>query len=136
MPSVPEIPKNAPQIRVQAKTSAAIQPQPSSAVPSPQPALGRNPVPANLSPDLRSLIPKVLLQYEPMPQEVFDQNPLMNERSAAVLLDVSSALLKKWRQRNWGPSYIQYGKDGPVRYEYATLMEFRARHRMQTRSRR
>jgi hypothetical protein len=27
-----------------------------------------------------------------------------------------------------GPDYIQYGADGPVRYEFNALMEFRATH--------
>jgi hypothetical protein len=39
-------------------------------------------------------------------------------------------LLKKWRQRNQGPDYVQYGPDGPVRYELDALMAFRARHRV------
>ncbi len=61
--------------------------------------------------------PHCFLPAMPLALEVFDENPLLKERSAAVLLDMSPGLLKKWRQRNWGPNYIQYGEDGPVRYE-------------------
>ena len=78
----------------------------------------------------------MLLNYEPVPLEVYAENPLLNERSAAVLLDVSPDLMKKWRQRNWGPNYLQYGEHGPVRYELDALMEFRNRQRIQTRSKR
>ena len=39
--------------------------------------------------------------------------------------------MKKWRQRNQGPDYIQYGKDGTVRYELTALMAYRAAHRVQ-----
>ena len=31
-----------------------------------------------------------------------------------------------------GPDYIQYGKDGYVRYELAALMAYRAAHRVET----
>ena len=104
--------------------------------PSTQPKGATTAQPQRPSADFRRQIPKVLLQYEPLPQEVYYENPLVNERGAAVLLDVSTDLMKKWRQRNWGPNYVQYGKDGPVRYEFATLMEFRIRHRVVTRSKR
>ena len=136
MPTLPVVP-NAARPHPQTRTAASAQPQPSSAAPSPQPTPVGKPVPsAGLSADLRKQIPKFLLEYESIPEEVLDENPLLNERSAAVLLGVSPELLKKLRQRNWGPKYIQYGENGPVRYEFATLMEFRTRHRIQTRSRR
>ena len=76
----------------------------------------------------------MLLDFEPQPLRVRESNPLLKEDSAAVLLAVSQDLMKKWRQRDWGPNYIQYGKDGPVRYEFEALMDFRERHRVEVRS--
>jgi len=137
MPAVPVLRNHDAWPRPQIKTATSAQPRLSSAVPSPQPAVELKPIPsASLSPELRKQIPKALLQYEDIPLKVLDRNPLLNERSAAVLVGVSPELLKKWRQRNWGPNYIQYGENGPVRYEFATLMEFRNCHRVWTRSRR
>ena len=129
--------KSPAQPSASAKANAATQPQPPSAVPSSQPAVNEQPLSSD-SPlaNLRRQIPKFLLDYEPIPQEVFDENPVLTERSAAVLVGVTQSLMKKWRQRNWGPNYIQYGEDGPVRYEFAALMQFRNRHIVQVRSKR
>ena len=60
----------------------------------------------------------------------FDDNPLFGICEAAEILAVGVDLLKKWRRRNQGPDYVQYGPGGPVRYELDSLMAFRARHRV------
>jgi hypothetical protein len=53
---------------------------------------------------------------------------------AAKILSVGVELLKKWRQRDQGPDYVQYGPGGPVRYELDALMAFRALHRVRVSS--
>ena len=57
-----------------------------------------------------------------------EENPVVNECGAAGLLGVSQELLKKWRQRGFGPNYIPYGENGPIRYELNELTEFREVH--------
>ncbi len=66
------------------------------------------------------------------PLVVVDDVPVFNIFAAGRILGVSAELLKKWRQRNQGPDYIQYGKNGAVRYELTALMAYRAAHRVQT----
>ena len=66
------------------------------------------------------------LNVEPQPVWACNDNPVFNERGAAELIGISAELLKKWRQRNQGPDYIQYGKAGPIRYELSVLKAFRA----------
>lgn len=78
----------------------------------------------------------MLLAFEPLPQKAYDDNPVLDERSAGVILGVSPELLKKWRQRGQGPNYIQYGENGPVRYEFDVLFEFRNSRSVQVGSRR
>jgi hypothetical protein len=60
----------------------------------------------------------------------FDDNPLFGTCEAAEILAVGVDLLKKWRRRNQGPDYVQYGPGGPVRYEVDALKAFRARQRV------
>jgi hypothetical protein len=60
----------------------------------------------------------------------YDDNPVFNEASAATFLGISAECIKKWRQRNQGPDYLQYGQGGPVRYELNTLIAFRAAHKI------
>jgi len=69
---------------------------------------------------------------EQPPVSAFDDNPVFNELGAATILGVSAETLKKWRQRNIGPDYIQYGTSGPVPYELNSLMAFRAVHTVVT----
>ena len=64
----------------------------------------------------------------------FDDNPLFGTCEAAEILAVGVDLLKKWRRRDQGPDYVQYGPGGPVRYELNALMAFRARHRVRVSS--
>jgi hypothetical protein len=82
----------------------------------------------------RRQIPAPLLTWEPKPITASCVNPVVDERGAANLLGVSQDLMKKWRQRKWGPNYIQYGENGPVRYELNEITEFRAFHGVQVRS--
>ena len=74
----------------------------------------------------RIQIPMEYLNVEPQPVWACNDNPVFNERGAAELIGISAELLKKWRQRNQGPDYIQYGKAGPIRYELSVLKAFRA----------
>jgi hypothetical protein len=76
----------------------------------------------------RRELPGKYLTLEQRPISVFDDNPVFNEFGVAKLVGVSAEVLKKWRQRNMGPDYIQYGPAGPVRYEFNALMAFRASH--------
>jgi hypothetical protein len=73
-------------------------------------------------------LPVRYLTLESPPISAFDDNPVFNEFGAAKIVGVSAEVLKKWRQRNMGPDYIQYGAAGPVRYELNALMAFRASH--------
>ena len=83
--------------------------------------------PVQASAPQRSVLPGRYLTLEKLPISAFDDNPVFfNEVGAAKIVGVSAEVLKKWRQRNMGPDYIQYGSEGPVRYEFNTLMEFRA----------
>ena len=50
--------------------------------------------------------------------------------AAGRILGRTDECLKKWRQRDQGPDYIQYGQNGVVRYELSALMAFRAEHRV------
>lgn len=76
------------------------------------------------------------MSVEQPPISTYDDNPIFDERGAAVLIGLSPETLKKWRQRDKGPNYLQYGQAGPVRYELDTLMAFRADHRVQVGSNR
>lgn len=90
---------------------------------------------APAAPALLGTAPATQLSLEPRPQPVFDDNPVLDERSAAFLLGVSADCLKKWRRRHQGPDYTQYGQNGIVRYELKALMEFRDKHRVRAGSR-
>ena len=50
-------------------------------------------------------------------------DPLLTTREAAVILNVSEATLKKWRQRRVGPAFIKYGS-GAVRYRLSVVLQF------------
>ena len=80
----------------------------------------------------RTEVPRRFLKIEQPPISAFDDNPAFNEVAAAQILGVSADLLKKWRKRDVGPSYIQYGPFGPVRYALNDLMEFRLTHTIKT----
>ena len=81
---------------------------------------------------MRTQIPERYMLLEPkQPLSVIDDAPVFDAVAAARILGVSVERMKKWRQRNQGPDYIQYGKDGTVRYELTALMAYRAAHRVQ-----
>jgi hypothetical protein len=81
-------------------------------------------------PAQRHEVSPTLLQLERQPLSAYDDNPVFDEASAARFIGVTADCLKKWRQRKQGPDYIQYGRNGVVRYELNALMEFRDRHRI------
>ena len=85
---------------------------------------------AEYPPPNRTQIPDLHLSLECWPLSAYDDNPVLNENGASILLGVSEECMKKWRQRDQGPDYLQYGRGGPVRYERDALMEFRAVHRV------
>jgi hypothetical protein len=111
--------------------SQPAKPAPALATPAPRPT-----VPANNSqlPEIRTAgrtqISKTILAIESKPLSAYDDNVVLTEQGAAFIVGVSADLLKKWRQRNQGPDYLQYGKDGPVRYELKALLDFRDGHRI------
>jgi len=78
----------------------------------------------------RRELPESQVHLLPKPLSAFDDNPVPDEAGAATIVGVSTALLKKWRQRKQGPDYIQYGTNGVVRYELKTLMQFREKHKV------
>jgi hypothetical protein len=78
---------------------------------------------------VRLLLPTRYTKYEPSkPLSAFNDDPIFNPKDAAKILAVSVECLKKWRQRKFGPSYIQYGEGGPIRYALSALKRFRAQH--------
>ena len=85
---------------------------------------------APVSPAQRCELPATYLTLEPRPISAYDDNPVFNEIGAARLIGVTADCLKKWRQRKEGPDYIQYGRNGAVRYELKALMKFRDKHRV------
>ena len=106
-----DLSQTAPSVR-RASASGALAPSPSAQVGQAQ----------------RSELPGTFLQLEHRPLSAYDDNPVFDEVSAARFLGVGAACLKKWRQRMQGPDYIQYGKNGVIRYELCALMEFRDRN--------
>jgi len=132
MPTRPVIRKDVTRPNPQTKATTTARPQPPPAAPSSEPVVDGKATPfTEHLVALRKQIPEMLLSYEPAPISAYCNNPVLNERSAAALLGVSQDLMNKWRQRNWGPDYIQYGKAGPVRYELNELVKFRDRHKVQ-----
>jgi hypothetical protein len=112
------------------KTLAELQAA-ARAVPAPPPAAEvENSPPQTPQAPHRREVPEKYIRVEPKPLSAYDDNPVLNEDGAAFVVGVSADLLKKWRHRNQGPSYIQYGKDGPVRYELNELLEFRDSHKV------
>lgn len=110
----------------------------SALAPTPQP----QPSPTFLaqvkaSPSLAAVPPKVnrlpytLMKLEPpQPVSVINANPVFGTKDAATIVGVSEDCLRKWRLRDQGPNYLQYGGDGAVRYFLSDLIAFRARHKV------
>ena len=63
-----------------------------------------------------------------MPLSAINDDPVFAVGAAATILGVSVSAMKKWRQRNQGPDYYQYGEKGPVRYALNTLLAFKRAH--------
>jgi len=99
------------------------------------PAADTPPQPVPVGTAQRRELPATLLQLEPKPLSAYDDNPVFDEIGAAHFIGVTANCLKKWRQRKQGPDYLQYGKNGPVRYELKALMDFRDKHRVRPRRR-
>lgn len=74
------------------------------------------------------MLPARYMRLESEPISAIDDNPLFCTGGASRILGVSEDCLKKWRQRDQGPDYIQYGENGPVRYPLNELMAYRAAH--------
>jgi hypothetical protein len=80
-------------------------------------------------------IPERYMRLEPKdPLIVIDDNPVFDAYAAGRILGRTDECLKKWRQRVQGPDYIQYERNGVVRYELSALMAFRAEHRVKPRT--
>ena len=77
----------------------------------------------------RLLLPTRYMKLEPpVPLSAINDDPVFDPRAAATILGRTADTLKKWRQRGQGPDYIQYGEDGPVRYQWSALKRFQAQH--------
>ena len=132
MPVFPDSRKSIDQSFNRNELPTSTRPQSPSTTPhsrpiaDPQPASSSNPARPH-----RIEIPERYIGLEQPPLSAFDDNPVFNEYSAAQIVGVSAECLKKWRQRNQGPDYIQYGRSGPVRYELNALMAFRATYRVE-----
>jgi len=116
--------RNQAQANPSESTAGPVQSQTSTVSPNLQAPAGEtsiHPRARELLAAFRKQIPEALLYYEPKPTRAIFGNPVVNEHGAAGLLGVSQELLKKWQQRSLGPNYIQYGKNGPIRYELTLL---------------
>jgi hypothetical protein len=83
------------------------------------------------APPKRFEVPERYMRLElARPLIALDDDPVFDVYAAGRILGVTAECLKKWRQRNQGPDYIQYGKNGSVRYELSALIAFRATHRV------
>ena len=84
----------------------------------------------------RTEIPVSRVCIKPQPLSAYDDNSVLNDHGAAIIVGVSVDFLKKWRQRNQGPDYIEYGRGGTIRYELKSLMEFRDEYKISLSSKR
>jgi hypothetical protein len=129
MPTFTQLRDQNPLLRRRTDPPVPTQPQPSPSVPSSSPAKApKASKPTGLSAPRCTLVPAIYLTVERAPISTFDDNPILDQRGAAAFLGLRPETLKKWRQRNQGPDYIQYGPAGPVRYDLDTLTAFRAAH--------
>ena len=64
----------------------------------------------------------------PRPLSAFDDDPVLGTADAARILGIAADTMKKWRQRNQGPEYIQYEANGPVLYRLSALRQYQATH--------
>ena len=131
MPTMTQFRDQNPLLRVHSNPPAAVQLQPLPLVPSTSSAIvPKAPLPNVPSATRCTQVPDIYLTVEPPPISTYDDNPIFDARGAAAYLALSTECLKKWRQRDQGPEYIQFGPAGPIRYEWDTLKAFRAAHRV------
>jgi hypothetical protein len=97
---------------------------------SAQPAVAHPARPAQAGTAQLHELPPTPLEIKPLQLSAYDDNPVLNEAGAAFIIGVTADCLKKWRQRNQGPNYIQYGDNGPVRYELKALLDYRDKYRV------
>jgi hypothetical protein len=84
--------------------------------------------PAPTASPKRVQLPKRLMILEPSrPLSAINDDPVFETLYAAKILAVSPELMKKWRQRNQGPDFIQYESNGPVRYALSALRDYQER---------
>jgi len=120
-----------PLLRPRTNPPAAVQPQLPSSIPSSQPSIDPTAsLPNGATAPRCTLVPAIYFTVERPPISTYDDNPVFDERGAAAYLGLRPETLKKWRQRNQGPDYIQFGPAGHVRYELDILKAFRADHRV------
>jgi hypothetical protein len=104
----------------QRQASVSVSRSAADAPPSPQPG--------SASPK-RTEVPERYTRLEPArPTIAIDDDPVFNELAAGRILGVTDECMKKWRQRNQGPDFIQYGEGGAVRYALNDLLAYRAAH--------
>jgi hypothetical protein len=89
------------------------------------------PDPQTLHPKPAEIPPPPAQPDQPEPPRQPSDDPLLDSYCAAKLLGISLDLLEKWRRRDQGPDYIQYGKGGPARYQLSALATFIAAQRIQ-----
>jgi hypothetical protein len=131
MPNATEPHKQRFTLNPRARAAALAQLQSPSVLSSSLPAVAAKRIqPVDLASPHRTQIPEEYLSVESRSLSTFDDNPLFGTCGAAEILAVTVELLKKWRQRNLGPDYVQYGTGGPVRYELNALIAFRELHRV------
>jgi hypothetical protein len=77
---------------------------------------------------VRTALPRHLYVEPADLEKYLNDDPLVGTRGAAIILGLSSDLLKKWRTRDQGPDYYQYGQGGPVLYSVRALSAFKTAH--------
>lgn len=103
--------------------------QPQGATPSIHSQPAQPAQPSALGMAHRVEVPTRYMNLEPpLPLSAINDDPVFAVGAAATILGVSVEAMKKWRQRNQGPDYYQYGEKGPVRYALSTLLAFKATH--------
>jgi hypothetical protein len=79
-------------------------------------------------PTTRTILPRHMYVVPTELEEYVNEDPVFKEAGAAIIVGVSPELLKKWRQRDKGPDYIQYEEGGPVVYPLSALKAYKAAH--------
>ena len=130
MPTLLELRQQREKVAAAEKAAIARALSHSTVSTSPPFAHAKHTLPADLVKPQSKERPDEYPSVESRALSTFDDNPLFGSYEAAQILAISVDLLKKWRLRDKGPDYVQYGPGGPVRYELEALTAFRARHRV------